>query len=217
MTKRCWCLYLKKLFSLPVASALVMLAGIGSLTTAYIAEYAFGVQPCELCYWQRVPFGVAILLGGLGLFFEKREATLPLRRRPFHARKLLALSALTFLIGSGLAFFHTGVEQHWWNDLASCSIKPMKAEELAAIDVETLRNNLLATTGTPCDEITWSFLGLSMANWNVLYSLGLALFALLAATGRFAQEWPTRPGEQRTDGECCCRCSGQQSRPSDDP
>jgi disulfide bond formation protein DsbB len=32
-----------------------------------------------------------------------------------------------------------------------------------------------------CDEIPWQMLGISMAGWNVLVSLGLALIWVLAA------------------------------------
>jgi len=32
-----------------------------------------------------------------------------------------------------------------------------------------------------CDEVAWSFAGLSMAAWNMVMSLALGLFALLAA------------------------------------
>ena len=32
-----------------------------------------------------------------------------------------------------------------------------------------------------CDAVTWRFLGLSMAGWNALISIALAVFSLLAA------------------------------------
>ena len=35
-----------------------------------------------------------------------------------------------------------------------------------------------------CDQIAWSWLGISMAGWNALLSLGLAALWFRAAAGR---------------------------------
>jgi disulfide bond formation protein DsbB len=43
-----------------------------------------------------------------------------------------------------------------------------------------LLDSLLATPVVRCDEIAWSFANISMAGWNMLFSSGLACFALLA-------------------------------------
>ena len=84
-----------------------------------------------------------------------------------------------FAAGFGLAVFHTGVEQHWWLGTSGCAIQPLRGKT-----PQDLRAALLHTVSARCDEVTWTFLGLSMANWNVPLSLGLALFAGLAA-----REW----------------------------
>ncbi|MGB1625763.1 MAG: disulfide bond formation protein B, partial [Candidatus Puniceispirillaceae bacterium] len=67
------------------------------------------------------------------------------------------------------AFYHVGVEQGLWLGPASCS---------GGID-NSLSNSamldlLLATPVIRCDEIAWQFLGLSMASWNMLFSLAQA-------------------------------------------
>ena len=137
-----------------------------ALAFAFIMQYGFDLHPCVLCLWQRLPFAIVMLLAGL--------ATFPALRR--YAPVLLALSGLTYLIGTGLAIFHTGVERHWWLGTSGCSITP-----LTGTSAEDLRTQLLHTAVARCDEIAWTFLSLSMANYNVIYSLALALFALLAA------------------------------------
>jgi disulfide bond formation protein DsbB len=38
-----------------------------------------------------------------------------------------------------------------------------------------------------CDEAAWRFLGLSLAGWDVLVSLGLAVVALWGARGLLTQ------------------------------
>jgi disulfide bond formation protein DsbB len=41
-----------------------------------------------------------------------------------------------------------------------------------------LLDQLLAAPVIRCDEVPWSLFGLSMANWNMLISLGMAMTAL---------------------------------------
>ena len=148
-------------------SALLILAGaVIALGFAFVMQYGFDLHPCVLCLWQRVPFGAVIVLAAL--------ASIPALRR--HAPVLLALCALAYLAGTGLAVFHTGVERHWWLGTSGCSITP-----LAGSSAEDLRTQLLHTVVARCDEIAWTFLGLSMANYNIVYSLVLALFSICAA------------------------------------
>ncbi len=56
------------LFSCP-HFVLAALGGISvaALVAALISQYGFGMQPCELCLYQRIPFAVVILLSVLGL------------------------------------------------------------------------------------------------------------------------------------------------------
>jgi disulfide bond formation protein DsbB len=151
---------------MPKSALLVIAGAVVALGFAFIMQYGFDYHPCVLCLWQRVPFGTVIVLAGLALF--------PALRRQAHV--LLALSGVAYLIGTGLAVFHTGVERHWWLGTSGCAIQP-----LSGTTAEDLRTQLLHTVVARCDEIAWTFLGLSMANYNVIYSLALAILALAAA------------------------------------
>lgn len=91
--------------------------------------------------------------------------------RPWSAFLLVALSAAVTAVFAG---YHVGVEQKFWPGPASCS------GTLAAMNTSDLLDSLLATPVIRCDEIAWSFAGISMAGWNMLLSFGLAGFALLA-------------------------------------
>jgi len=165
---------------MPLAAWLVLAASAGALAFAFCAEYAFDVKACELCYWQRVPFGVTLLTASAALLAWPQERK---------SRTLIAFSSLVFLVSAGLAFFHTGVEMHWWEDAVSCALPSIKASNISEMSVEEIRDQLLATANpVPCDEVTWSFLGLSLANWNVLASLALAVFSGLAASGRISPD-----------------------------
>lgn len=144
----------------------VAVVGIASLAVAFVAQYVFGVQPCVLCLWQRLPYALCVAVGLAG--------APPFLRRWRGA--LLLLCALLLLIEVGIAFFHVGVEQHWWLGTAECSLQPT-----AAMDSGSLREALLATPVVRCDEVTWTFLGLSMASWNVPFALLMCCYALYVA------------------------------------
>lgn len=145
---------------------LVLFVCLFSLVMAFTAEIFFGLEPCRLCIIQRYPFAVGAALALAGLAGRGRF-TFP----------LLGLLALNFLSNAGVAFFHTGVERHWWKSWdESCSLPPMKAGQ-------SFMENILSAPMGRCDEIPWAdpLLGLSMANYNVLLCLGMAALCALAA------------------------------------
>lgn len=143
----------------------VLLCGAASavlLLVAFGFEHLGGLAPCKLCLWQRWPHGAVILFSLLGL----------LGLRPNFALSLIALSAVST---AAIAGYHVGVEQHLWAGPASCS------SALSSGSAADLVDSLLATPVVRCDEVAWSFAGLSMAGWNMLFSLGVFLFALNGA------------------------------------
>ena len=141
-----------------------------SLISAYIAQYVFDLQPCILCLYQRPPFYIAACLGLIGFF-----ASGP---KPKIAAFAVFLCSLAFLAGSVIAFYHTGVELHWWRSfLEGCKVSfdPSKPGDILSI--------IESTQSVPCDEIPWSdpILGLSMANYNAMMSFGLANLSAISA------------------------------------
>ena len=141
-------------------------ASVGALGFAYTAELDFGLEPCPLCLYQRVPFtaaGILALLALAGPLGGRAESV------------VIFLCGLIFLIGSGLAFYHVGVEQHWWASAACSGTMP---GELTLADIQKA-----LTTGEPkaCDIVDWQLFGISMAGYNIVYSLALAI-ACLAST-----------------------------------
>lgn len=145
---------------------LILIAAFGSaalLIGAFGFQYIGGLWPCTLCLWQRWPHAVAVLAGALGL-------ALPQRIWPI-------LGILAALTSASIAVFHVGVEQTWWEGLATCT-----ADTMGNVSVEDLLNTDV-TVGAPvrCDAIAWALLGISMAGWNALLSLGLAAIWFRAA------------------------------------
>lgn len=145
------------------AGVLVALAGAAILGAALAFQYMGGLAPCELCHWQRYPFWVAIPAGALAVAMPGL--------RPY----LLALAGIALAIGAGVAVFHVGVEQQWWQGTQACGARA------PAGSIEELRARLLAAPVVRCDEPQWTLLGVTMAGYNVLLSGGLAVLALAGA------------------------------------
>ncbi len=148
-----------------LALALLIAAG-GPLVTAYISQFGFGYEPCVLCIYQRIPYGVVIALGLLALFVKKPEI-----------RQLIPLFAgLAFLTGAGIALYHVGVEQHWWESAAPCGA----GGGLATTSTEDFLAALQKKPEKSCGDIDWTLFGISMATYNVGVSLALAIASLFA-------------------------------------
>jgi disulfide bond formation protein DsbB len=155
---------LQRLIAQPTATWLLLAVAAGGLAAAYTAQYVFGIMPCELCLWQRGPYWAGIAVALLALF-----GPLPFRR------VMLALLVPVWLTSAGLAFYHVGVEQHWWLHDGACSNSMGMA-----LTVESVREMLLNQPVVRCDEVNWSFLGISMPIWNAALSLAMAVFAGVA-------------------------------------
>ena len=144
---------------------LVFLASFVALISAYVSQYIFGFEPCVLCYHQRKPFFVVIIIS---LFF------LLIKKLKKYQKIGAILCALAFLINAGIAFYHSGVELKIFAGPDSCS-----SSNFDNIDnIEQLRVAMLATKAIRCDEPQFYFLNLTMANWNFIYCLGLVLFLI---------------------------------------
>jgi disulfide bond formation protein DsbB len=140
-----------------------------ALVSAFVMQYGFGLLPCHLCILERWPYavGAAAVLVGL------------LVRQP---RLALVIFGLAMLTGSAIATYHVGVEQGTFALPESC----LAAER--AQSIEQLRE-MLQTAPPRCDQITAQFFGLSLATWNLLFSL---LLVVAAAVGWWTSRAATR-------------------------
>lgn len=136
-----------------------MLAGLGSaaLLAAAFFFQTIGYAPCELCILQRWPHLIAALIG-LAIWYAGFR------------RALAFLGMVAAGVAMGLALYHLGVENGWWPGPAQCS---GGVSDLASLSTQDLMTRLQAAPVVRCDEVSWRFLGLSMAGWNMLCSAGL--------------------------------------------
>ena len=166
----------------PISLPLLLLLGsIAPLLVAFASQYLGGLQPCTLCIWQRYGYGGAIALGVITL-------ALPRRLQIWGA----VLTSLALLVVAGLAMFHVGVEQHWWQGLATCSGNLDVHQSVA-----DLEKQLMDTPVIPCDRPAWTMFGISMAGYDFIYAALLGLFGLVAARPELAMSEPRRrlPGD----------------------
>jgi disulfide bond formation protein DsbB len=145
--------------------AIVLLVSIAALAVAFASQHLGGLQPCQLCIWQRWGYAGAIALALIAYL-------VPLRLRPWGA----VLASLALLATAGIALFHAGVEYHWWAGLASCTGNLDTSQSLSALEQQ-----LLATPVIPCDRAAWSMFGISMAGYDFLYAGALGLLCLAAS------------------------------------
>lgn len=127
---------------------------VAMLAFAYISEHGFGYPPCELCWYQRYAHFAIVVLGMLAW-----RCRIPILTIPF---------LLSIMASIAIAGFHAGVEQKWWDGPSTCS----SALELGT-SLEEALEILKDVAVIRCDDIAWSFAGLSMAAWNFLISLSM--------------------------------------------
>lgn len=149
-----------------LARIVALLLPLGLLTGAMGSQYIGGLNPCEMCYWQRWPHAVAIGLAALAF-------TAPAASRP--ARSFVLLAAAAIALSGGIGVYHAGVELGIFDGFTTCAINASAATQ------HDLFKQIMGAPLVRCDQVQWSFLGLSMAAWNAVLSLGgAALIAFLA-------------------------------------
>jgi disulfide bond formation protein DsbB len=159
-------------FLRPILRQWPLWAGVASaamLAIAHAFEQFGGLAPCTLCLRQREVYWTALAIGVAGVVLQRAPA------KAWLVRLACAALALTFLAGMGIAIYHAGAEWKWWPGPQACSSTGAGIGDIAAM----LDGAKVAPPR--CDEAAWVFLGLSMAGWNALVSLGLAALSAWAA------------------------------------
>ena len=141
------------------AYLLALLIPAALLGGALVAQYGFGLPPCEMCWWQRYPHLFALALAGLA-WATKRNA-------------LVALAAVAILVSGAIGAFHAGVEYNWWEGVTACTATAAAGSDPLA--------SIMAAPIVRCDVAPWTLGGISLAGFNFLISTaaGLAILFLI--------------------------------------
>ena len=136
----------------------ILAFSILSLSTAYFIQYVLGHKPCNLCIIERIPYIAAIILISL-IFILNR-----------YQKIISSLILVFFIFGTGVSFYHFGIEQGFFSESLVCDLgnsQPLNKEELL--------NQLKKAEIVSCKDVTFRFLGLSLATINTIISLILSV------------------------------------------
>ena len=131
-----------------------------SILSALVAEYFFNLHPCELCLKQRHPYYL-ILICLVFIFLLK------------NLNKIWLFVVIQFASVYGLFYsiWHVGVENKILKGPAGCSAMLTSSESASDLKAQILSKQVIS-----CDEVIWSFFGISAASINTLVLLVIFIF-----------------------------------------
>ena len=143
---------------LPSVSArfLALLLPAALLLAAFGSEHIGKLIPCEMCWWQRYPHMAAVVLSALAFTSDGRSA---------RARLLTTLAALAIGVSGAIGVYHAGVELGIFQGVTTCT------SMASGTTPEEMLKSIMNAPVVRCDQVQWSFLGISMAGWNAIISL----------------------------------------------
>ena len=141
------------------ATQVILLVATLTIIGAWIFEYA-GYAPCELCLKQRWAYYAAIMV----------SAILVVTARASDQMMRYGLMFLAVLWAGSMVFgiYHSGVEWHWWPGPSTCT--GMGDLSVGLPD--------LTKPVVMCDTPAIRIFGLSLAGWNAVISLALAIWSV---------------------------------------
>jgi disulfide bond formation protein DsbB len=140
------------------ASLFIAIVSLASLASAWTFQLV-GYEPCELCLRERIPYYAAVPAGLLAAYLSNRMSKL--------AALILAAICVGLLYDAGLSTYHAGAEWHFWPGPETCTGAGVQAPV-------SLAKKLTHNTAVRCDVAALRILGISLAGYLVLLSIGLA-------------------------------------------
>jgi disulfide bond formation protein DsbB len=147
--------------SLQQARTLALLVPAALLAGAFGSEHLGGLYPCEMCWWQRWAHIAALAF-----------ALLSLAPMPDRGRSLVWLAAAAILTSGAIGVYHAGVEAKIFEGFTECTSTG------GGGSAEEMLEQIMNAPMIRCDQVQWSFLGISMAGWNAIVSIGFGLVTL---------------------------------------
>jgi disulfide bond formation protein DsbB len=155
-----------------LARLIALLLPVGLLGGALFSQYVGGLSPCEMCIWQRWPHAAAILLA-LIAFTGPAQSN--------RSRALTLLAALAIAVSGAIGVYHAGVEAKIFEGFTQCTASGQGLKGAALLE------HIMHAPIVRCDEVQFRFLGITLAGWNAILSLGgAALLAVLTLRTRRA-------------------------------
>ncbi|WDR04638.1 disulfide bond formation protein B [Devosia rhodophyticola] len=137
------------------SAALAFVLALLTIAGAWTSQL-FGLVPCELCLEQRMAYYWGLPILGLILLIWNR---LPL---PVWYIAMAIVGAI-FVWSTFMGGYHAGVEYGFWPGPTACT----GTGETTTFDA---LSNLNAAHLVPCDQVQFSFLGITLAGYNAIIS-----------------------------------------------
>ena len=141
-----------------------LFASILVLLIVYYLEFFQGVTPCKLCIYQRLPYFIIILLAASFLLIKNQN----LKKITFIFYIFIFASSLT------MSVHHFGVENSFWNALTNC-----ESYSKTLSNSNDLKEYLLNKDYVSCSDVSFKFLGISLAGYNVIISFILLVISII--------------------------------------
>ena len=147
----------------------ILAFSILSLSIAYFIQYVLGHKPCNLCIIERIPYIAAIVLISLIFIINKYE------------KNISSVILVFFIFGAVVSFYHFGIEQDFFSESLICELNNNNPS-----NKEDLLNQLKKAEIISCKDVTFRFLGLSLATINTIISLILSgiMFKIIKNYGK---------------------------------
>ena len=148
-----------------IARLIALLLPLALLAGAYGSQYWGGLYPCEMCWWQRYAHMAALVPGALA-FTAPAESS--------RSRNLTLLAALGIAVSGVIGVYHAGVEAKIFEGFTTCTSLVKPGGSTADLLKQITHAPLIR-----CDQVQYRFLGISLAGWNAILSLGGAALILI--------------------------------------
>ena len=133
---------------------ITFLVSLFALISAYFIEYVLGLQPCNLCLFERIPYIGALIIIVVNYKFNNLE------------KYLILLLIFVFLAGTFISLYHLGIEQGFIKESLLCDLKNgskiLTKEEL----LQQLQEKMVS-----CKDVTFKIFGFSLTTLNLIISL----------------------------------------------
>jgi len=155
-----------------LARGLALLVPAALLAGAFGSQYFGHLFPCEMCWWQRYAHLAALVLALLAFTAPAASS---------RSRALVLLAAAAIAVSGGIGAYQAGVELKIFEGFTTCTTTAH------GNSTAELLKQIMAAPVIRCDQVQWSFLGISMAGWNAIVSLvSAAVIAVLVIRDRRA-------------------------------
>ena len=132
----------------------ILYISIFAILFAFYVEFILGHKPCNLCLFERIPYGLSLVLISAIFILRKNEKFFTL------------LLIITFVFSLAISFYHYGIEQGFFEESAVCGVKDLTEN----ITKKDLLKQLSEKT-VSCKDVTFRILGLSLTSINIIVSL----------------------------------------------